>query len=163
MKAVVYIGPSGSSMMVRQVLTPGVRHSVSLLSPWLVARLQTFPVTIQVDLMPDPEEVPGGALLARSLTKTVVSVPHSWDRCVVPSRRTLKEILDDVVRHGRNYPTHGSDCICMDAYIREVRAHINAATPFSSMEADNNREVWERRMDALMRMSHVLDVARRTL
>lgn len=169
MKAAVYIGPTGSSMMVRQIVRPGVRHSVSLLSPWLVSRLQEFPVTIQVDLVPDPEDVPGGALLVRSLTKTaldyprVVSVPVSWDRCVVPSRRTLKEILDDVVRHGRNYPTHGANCICMDEYIREVRAHVNAAAPPLATVPDNRREEWAQAFNARMRISHVLQTVRRVL
>lgn len=55
--------------------------------------------------------------------------PVYYPSDVVPSRRSLWEILNDVVKHGEVCPTHGMNCSCVDPYIREIRNHINRVIP----------------------------------
>jgi hypothetical protein len=65
--------------------------------------------------------------------------------------RTLVEILTEVVAHDEDQPTHGSNCACMDKYIREIWRQIDAAIP--TPESD-----WERRIGARSRMAYLLRV-----
>lgn len=67
--------------------------------------------------------------LVNGLGRRLVTIPHVWSMCYVPSGRTLAAILTDVTDHATAYPTHGIDCVCMDTYIREIRIHARRAIP----------------------------------
>lgn len=97
-----------------------------------------------------------------------VEIPHDFysmstdgavvSVCIEDDTRTLAAILADVVQHGKDNPTHGTNCACLDKYIREVRAQIAGQVPSSESEPN-----WERRIDARSRIKYVLNVAARYL
>ena len=89
----------------------------------------------------------------------VVSIPPSWDCSYVPSEEPLYAILERVVQHGVENPTHGTNCACMDAYIWEVRRHISRAVPPDRGEQEDIHS----RMDDRWRISWVLKIATRDL
>ena len=72
--------------------------------------------------------------------------------------RTLMQILDDAVKHGIDHPDHGTDCVCMDNLIREIRRQINSVLPTSATEPD-----WQRRGDIRNRVFYVMHAATRYL
>jgi hypothetical protein len=142
----------------------GVAQVVSFRSAYLVSAGQSVELGVSVT-----RREPGSRLIdARAVTmagkaaKPMVFVPIEHQYCRVPSRRTLSEVLLEAVNHGTAHPNHGTDCICMDDLIREVRAHAFRVIPeryFTSTKDDN----WERRIDALSRVGYILHAVVRGL
>lgn len=48
----------------------------------------------------------------------------------------VDDLVAEIVRHHRENPTHGIDCACMDAYIREVRKATNVDHPIMQSRVD---------------------------
>lgn len=106
-----------------------------------------------------------------------VSIEGDWWRlphCLLPSRRTLAEILVDAVQHGVDNPRHGSNCSCMDTVVWELRRHIDRALPEvqSRTEADPyspeptvryEPNQWEANMAARQRVYAILAALGRNL
>ncbi len=81
-----------------------------------------------VNVMDPRPTVPGSHLVdARKLD--AVKADHTWSMEYLPSRRTLAEILLDVVAHGEVCPSHGMNCACVDQYIREIKQHVHRVVP----------------------------------
>ena len=88
-----------------------------------------------------------------------VEIPASYDYSIMPTTRPLSVILEDVVQHGVDNPTHGTDCACLDQYIREVRTQISKAVPPDRGVTDDVHL----RLDGRFRIAHVLRCAARDL
>lgn len=94
-----------------------------------------------------------------------------FESSIVPSGRTLAAILAEAVSHSLQYPDHGTNCVCMDNYIREVRAHANRAIPeywTGAITAENvdepmNWSAWREHNDAKARVSYILGLVARNL
>jgi hypothetical protein len=84
-----------------------------------------------------------------------VVIEPSWDSSIVPTTRSLAEILMEAVKHGEEYPTHGADCICMDALVREVRVQVSRAMPPMAMDHEDWRENFKARSRASVILSRV--------
>lgn len=102
-----------------------------------------------------------------------IQVDHSWDYSMIPSRRPLYAVLEDVVRHGVDNPTHGIDCACLDTFSYELHAHVNRALPeidrvlvkdeFFGDEWQEERVSRDARLHAQWRITHVLRMILRRL
>lgn len=127
-----------------------------------------------MDLRPT---VPGSHLVDATHLD-LVKATQSWRMDYLPSRRTLAEILLDVVAHGETCPSHGMNCACVDEYIREIRQHVNRVVPevervmipedeWCSPDADDNwtydRVQAETSRRAKHRIYHVLSCVLRGL
>ncbi len=77
---------------------------------------------------------------------------------ILDKPRTLADVLQDVVRHGLDNPTHGFNCACLDKFIREVRSAVHQVAPTSETEPE-----WEKRIDARNRVAYVLRAVGRDL
>jgi hypothetical protein len=87
-----------------------------------------------------------------------VEVPQSHGYSVIPSTRTLTEIIREAVQHGVDFPTHGEDCVCMDRLIREVRLQVTAALPIRpSLDGYVSTEEWSRDFSARTRARIILE------
>jgi hypothetical protein len=94
------------------------------------------------------------------MTEPLIQVEHTWDMCYIPSERPLYAILVDVVQHGVDFPTHGSDCVCMDAFSYEVHRHVaRALGPGRNLETYTDPVAWQKCFDARMRIKHILRMA----
>jgi hypothetical protein len=107
-----------------------------------------------------------------------VQVDHSWDYSMIPSERPLYAVLQDIVRHGVENPTHGTDCACLDTFSYELHAHVNRALPeVERVPVDLDPGEWhepgdewadvpgsrDARMKAQFRIAHVLGMVARRL
>lgn len=72
--------------------------------------------------------------------------------------RSLVAILEDAIQHGKDNPTHGTNCACMDRLIRELKAQVNQVLPTSESEPS-----WEVRLDSRSRVSYLMRAASRYL
>lgn len=88
-----------------------------------------------------------------------IVIPRCWDVSYVPTQRPLQDILSDVVAHGVSHTTHGIDCVCMDALIREVRVQVSRAIPPDTADVNDIHE----RLHARARMRHILRVVMEAL
>lgn len=88
-----------------------------------------------------------------------VVIPRVWDVSWIPTTRLLQDILEDVARHEVEFPRHGSDCVCMDAYSREIRLQVSKAVPPDTGEAGDIHI----RLGARARMARVLKMVVRSL
>ncbi len=126
----------------------------------------------------DPRPTVPGARLVDARKLELVKANQSWRMDYLPSRRTLAEILLDVVAHGEVCPSHGMNCACVDQYIREIKQHVNRVIPetervelpadeWCSPDASDNwtydRTQWERAQKAKHRIYHVLSCVLRAL
>lgn len=145
---VTILAPGGD--VISHLNESGRIHQVDMPTPFLVSAGQTIGFGIAVEevlpwLIPDLPRVEG-----------VVQVTPTYDMSYIPSNRSLSEILQDVVNHGLDEPRHGSDCICMDQYVRELRLHVSKAMPpdtnYEEM-SDNDRSA---RLAARARITGVL-------
>jgi hypothetical protein len=72
--------------------------------------------------------------------------------------RSLADILQDAIKHGLDFPSHGTNCSCMDRFIRELRSDVRMVLPSSAVQPD-----WEKRADARSRVIYLLRAAGRDL
>lgn len=92
-----------------------------------------------------------------------VDVPVSHDVCYIPSERPLYEILADVAHHQDEFPTHGTDCVCMDKFSYEVRRHVARALGPDDEDRWTDRTKYDKAFARRMRVRHVLRAAARSL
>lgn len=107
-----------------------------------------------------------------------IQVDHSGDYGMIPSRRPLYAVLEDIIQHGVENPTHGTNCACMDRFSYELHAHVSRALPEVQRVAveldprewhdpgDEWADVPESRcanLDARHRIAHVLTMVIRRL
>jgi hypothetical protein len=78
---------------------------------------------------------------------------------MVPSHRTLVEVLAEAVRHGHDNPSHGSNCSCMDHLIRELRVHVLCSLP--EMSGRGPGDEWMSQQDHRQRVRHILSALQR--
>jgi hypothetical protein len=102
---------------------------MNVTSPWLVSRGQQLPISVSVDLASGANE-----------------------------HRSLVDILAEAVQHGKDNPTHGGNCACLDRLIWELKRQIHSVIPSSAEEPE-----WERRTDARWRVTYLLNAASRYL
>lgn len=148
----------------------GITHAFFIRSPYLVSAGQN--VELHVTATPQREASPpepGNHLIdATAITrkktgpvgigKPLVFVPSSQDYGWIPSERPLYAILADVVQHGVDSPSHGVDCVCMDAYAYEIRRHVARVLPERAiLEVDRDQDM--RSMNAGWRIAHVMRMA----
>lgn len=141
--------PDGSQ--IKQLVRVGMVHGINLPSAYLVSPGQDVSFGISVDEYIPP--VPGSTLMNAS---TGVGVVPTYDMSYIPSTRTLADIMQDAVRHGITHPTHGSDCSCMDNYVRELRQHISKAMPPDTNYEEMTPEDRHARLDARDRIGGIL-------
>jgi hypothetical protein len=95
---------------------------------------------------------------------------------MMPSERPLYAVLEDIVRHGVENPTHGINCACLDTPSYELHAHVNRALPeIEKVWVDPREDLGEEgffqdipssrfaNLDARMRIAHVLGMVARRL
>lgn len=100
---------------------------------------------------------------ARHIRPMLVKLRPEGDYRQLPLDLPLWQILEAVARHERESPTHGTDCICMDQYAREIRKHIYRAVPDSGPMGKHSEEIWQHQFKVRQRIAHVLRMASREL
>jgi hypothetical protein len=120
-------------------------------------------------------QVPTGAIISVDLVSEYLVSAGQVSRLNVSATevdapRTLADILRDAADHGRDNPTHGTNCACMDKYIREIRLVVAAV--LSTVDGPEELE-WRgenkgvpkpsRKLDARWRISYVLGAVVRNL
>lgn len=91
-----------------------------------------------------------------------IHVAYSFDDCIIPSNRSLGQVLESVVKHGQENPSHGTNCACVDRYIQELRIHVNRAMGVYAQLPPGSPD-WEKRFEARMRVAHVLTLLARSI
>lgn len=76
-----------------------------------------------------------------------------------PADRSLVDVLNAVKVHHNDNPTHGTNCACMDQFVRQVRAMVREANPQHRAYANGTRSEHEADLD--IRIDHVLTSAAR--
>lgn len=133
----------------RWVLTPGQLTT---------ATIGHENIRLSGDVTWAPTRSPGDRLTdARAVAGVVI--PHVWDESWMPTTRTLQDILADVVAHGRDFPSHGTDCVCMDKFSREIRLQVSKAVPPDT----GAREDIHSRLNGRFRIAHVLRMVERAV
>jgi hypothetical protein len=164
-----------SGAFTRRVVIPrdGMVMGVSLRSPWMVAPGQTLDIGVTAQLLGD--STPRPLLDARPLKTRIKTEPEWWrlPHCLVPSSRTLAEVLVEAVQHGVDNPTHGANCSCMDSLVWELRRHIDRALPEVQRRIDNagtpdeavrySPAEWKANMNARQRLHSLLTALTRSL
>jgi hypothetical protein len=158
--------PETMAVTDRLVIREGLIMTIGVRTSYLVSAGQTMDVLIsagenRVIQMPEP-----GSLLAdaRGVVPHPVKIDHTHDYRFIPPDRPLWAILVDVVAHDDEFPTHGTDCVCMDQFAYEVRRHIGRALPATDDVATwTNTEKWSKAFGQRMRIRHVLRMAGRDL
>lgn len=108
-------------MLVRE----GEYKSVTIKSTYLVSAGQRIVIGLTVH---DPIKATSSKLLDGRRAAGVV-IPRVWDQSYIPTERPLSTILEAVVSHGDVFPGHGTDCVCMDDFIRELSLQMSKAIP----------------------------------
>lgn len=109
-------------------VTPvGMHQAVSLPTPYLLSAGQEYRFAYEVAVIPEDGQ-----------------------------HRPLVDILAEAVQHGKDNPTHGGNCACLDGLVREIKRQIYSVVPSSADEPD-----WERRTDARWRVTYLLNAASR--
>jgi hypothetical protein len=80
--------------------------------------------------------------------------------CAIPSDRPFWCIIEEIMVHQDEFPTHGPACICMDNYAREIRAHLFRSVP---SEEWNNSTEWADNFQRRERVHYVLSMVLRSL
>lgn len=149
--------PAGS-----QIMEPGQPVSFHIPSPFLVSAGQDILLGVSVfdvDFM-----VRNYVPLADATHLNLVDVPVVWDVSFIPSTRLLADILADVVQHGVDNPSHGTGCVCMDQYAREIRLQVSKAIPPDGRTtAEDWAEGVHERIEAKARIRHVLMMVERNM
>jgi hypothetical protein len=83
--------------------------------------------------------LPLGMALERA-TSPLIKVSTSWQYCMIPTNRPLWHLLQEVVRHSYQFPTHGADCVCMDEFIRQMRISVDRVLPTREAEREKARQ-----------------------
>lgn len=151
---ITFLTPRGDR--VSKVVGAGEIASVHFPSPFLISAGQDVEFGIAVRRIITEEDYIGHSIKGKV---DAVLVPVSYDYSIMPTSRHLSTILADVVRHGVDNPTHGTDCACLDRYVWEVRAHISKAVPPDRGATDDVHL----RLDGRFRIAHVLKLAARDL
>jgi hypothetical protein len=73
-------------------------------------------------------------------TSPLIKVSTSWQYCMIPTNRPVWHLLQEVVRHGQQFPTHGPDCVCMDEFIRQMRISVDRVMPTQEGERAKARQ-----------------------
>jgi hypothetical protein len=133
---------------------------------------------IVLTLIPMTPTQPGSRLKDWRWLELVDLEPTPGGRCFIPSARPLWKILGDIVQHGIDYPKHGTGCACLDDFAYEIKAHISRVVPeieyrLTELDPEEYHEPGDEwveipasrhaRFDAAFRISHVLDMVRRSL
>lgn len=152
-----------------QVCEPGQPLEFTFQSPFLVSagqdqsiRMSVFDVQQMVMAQMGPRDATH--LRQEDGETPLIQVPVVWDVSFIPSRRTLSEILEDVVTHGQNNPEHGISCVCMDKAAREIRLQASKAIPPDGRVKDTDwAEPIQDRLNAKARIRYVLMMVERNL
>lgn len=159
---ILHLEVPGEAVPTQRIrMRPGNTHSV----PIRVYGL-TIPLLVSADIYATRVADPGDCLRdATGVDRKLVVVPISYEYCRIPSDRPLWQIFAEAVQHGVDFPTHGSDCVCMDNFAREMRVHMRRAAPElrsrvvedddGEMEIDTDPES-EKVYHAAMARMHVL-------
>lgn len=149
--------PAGS-----RVVEAGEVTSFHIPSPYLVSAGQDILLGVSVfdvDFM-----VRSYVPLADATHLHLVDVPVVWDVSFIPSTRTLADILTEVVQHGVDNPSHGTGCVCMDKYVREVRLQVSKVIPPDGRTTEEDWAVGvHERLEAKARIRHVLMMVERNM
>lgn len=139
--------------ITRMAVNPSLYYTVKL-------PLGVGTIDILVAVTELPKQEPGWSLIdCRHLEIFVKDTrPYEWD--YIPSSRPLWQIVQDIVDHGEIYPTHGTNCTCMDKYAQEIKQHIHRALPNTDR---TSATAWTDNFDARSRVSHVLQMVTRGL
>lgn len=139
----------------RVVLGGGLVQEVQLTDPEFYDRAHVMHVSVQP--MPEKSRAePGDRLLQNDGTAAApIRIDFSHQIRWLPSEEPLYAILQRVVAHGQEHPTHGTDCACMDTFIGEVRRQITRAVP----AGPHPDEEWRFNADAKARIAWVLGTA----
>jgi len=138
-------------------------------SPYLVSAGQSMPVGVTVfdyDLLRNLQfALKDARHLVREDGETpLVQVPIVWDVSFIPSRRSLADIMADVVQHGLDNPRHGVSCVCMDQFSREIRLQVSRAIPPDGRTTDSDwAKPIQERLNAKARIRYVLGMVERNL
>jgi hypothetical protein len=119
----------GGTSETVQIMRPGDWTVVSLSSAHLVSAGQSHQFSVRVEIQAEEGE-----------------------------HRSLVDILAEAVQHGKDNPTHGGNCACLDRLIWELKRQIHSVIPSSAEEPE-----WERRTDARWRVTYLLNAASRYL
>jgi hypothetical protein len=120
---------AGGTSETTQIMHPGDWTVVSLPSAHLVSAGQSHQFSVRVEIQAEEGE-----------------------------HRPLADILAEAIQHGKDNPTHGGNCACLDGLLWELKRQINSVIPSSADEPD-----WERRNDARWRVTYLMNVASRYL
>ncbi len=142
----------------QRVMADDLMRTVQLRSPYLVSAGQCIEIGVAAQVVTVPKAEPGARLFdARGLRLVAVDPTHNYE--YIPSARTLWQVLEDAVQHGVEWPSHGTDCACLDKYSYELKHHILRALPERTLEAYQNSDEWAKDFNARMRVKHLLRMA----
>lgn len=144
-------------------LRPSLVQGVSIPSTYLVSAGQQFEFSISACTYEDEPRLPGGWIDARRVAPILgLAKPASWSYDL-PTTRSATDIMREAAQHGVDFPGHGTDCVCMDELIRELRAQVSAVIPAYTEEMDHQPEDWKSRYNTLSRVQYILLAAGRNL
>jgi hypothetical protein len=144
-------------------LHPEVRQTVSMASAYLISAGQSIDFQVSARVYEDEPLLPGGWIDARGVVPILgLKEPAGW-AYDLPTTRSAAEIMRGAVQHGEDNPTHGTDCVCMDNLIRELRAQITSSIPAYTEDMDNQPEMRDHRYKALSRVKYLMMAAGRNL
>jgi hypothetical protein len=166
MRVIVNLHNSAGVMLSRHfMIRGGTVLSVGIRSEYLIAKGQDFNFGISAQLVPDLK--PGDRLADGREAASIDLGSKYHDSREMPGEGPLYEILRRVIRHGVDKPSHGTGCVCMDAFSTEIRRHITAALGVKPItEDDYERETSDdryARFNAEARVRYVLEMAVRSL
>lgn len=146
---VTILTPSGD--LISHLNESGLVYQIDMPTPYLVSAGQsvTFGVSVEEVKTDSVSDLP-------SVAGRLIHIKPTYDMSYIPSDRTLSAILQDAVIHGMNEPRHGSDCICMDAIVRELRQHVSKAMPPDRNYEEMTPEDRSARLNARARIAGIL-------
>lgn len=173
---------TGAPSQAIAIPQPGVWHGVSLRSPYLVSAGQSLEIGLSAQVVvekPDPklnELIYAPWIIGKHPGLDDDDNRPWWQlpQCLMPSERPLYAILGDAIQHGVDNPKHGTDCVCMDAVVWELRRHIDRVLPEverHTIEIPDcpeptihlNPQQWEANMKARQRIHGLLHALMRSL
>jgi hypothetical protein len=145
MRLVVFVVGPDNLPVSTQTCEDGDPLTVRFNSPYLISAGQEIELGISVF---DADKLASriNLLDARHLTTLdedgivapLIDVPVVWDVSFIPTRRLLADILEEAVEHGREFPSHGVNCACMDRLVREIRLQVSKAIPPDGRTTDSD-------------------------
>jgi hypothetical protein len=161
---VIKVTPMDNPISAYSIVTydSETKHAVTL----FLGEGQVVPITVEAFVSETVRPEPGSVLIDGRGVVSIQAIDSDspgrkwWEHDMVPSPRAMWEIAVDIAVHGVIYPDHGTDCVCMDAYAREVRTHIQRALPIVDYgRGEMSTLDWERNFVARMRLKRVLTMA----